>query len=1493
MTQLIFKLPFEIRKAWVKRSLEIENERGMLAEFRDLVEFVNIISDESSSLFGKRIFGTTSKTLKPTSFHGVINYSTNNSSSSVKKTLTCLFCKETGHKIWNCFKFRKASLKDRWDFVNQNRLCFKCLGVDHFVKDCRTNISCAVDNCRNSIKHNTLLHRAELKRPVKKNSTASQTVESCSTEKVCSLSNNALNEQNVYLCIVPVKITRGRKIVKTYAFLDQGSTNSFCDQRLVNSLNLEGDSTQMSIQTLNGSKNIKVKNVSLTVCGLKENNEFEIDVCTISDIPVSPNVIPLKTQLEEWPHLKGIKFDTITKASVTLLIGANYPELFAQRECRVGARGQPMAIKTPLGWSLLGPSLSLSSNKCNVNFVKSDSILHEQFNTMWDHEFGDGTSILNIPNSREDRYVYNNMKNSVRQVDGHYQLPLPWRPNSVYKGDSKPMALKRLANLKNRLLRDNVLRNEYVHVMQSYIDEGHARKVPESEIETSNITWTLPHFPVTQQKKGKVRIVFDCAAKFKGSSLNDMLMQGPDLVNNLLGVLLRFRQEPIALCADIKSMFHQVKVTSSDAHALRFYWWPGGDLSKEPVLHQMMVHLFGLTSSPSCAAFCLRQTAVDFGSEFELEITDIIRKNFYVDDCLHSVSSVSKAKIVIDQLTKLLSRGGFHLHKWITNNSDVLNSIEISERSKSLQKHFRLDDNMQERALGNVWNICSDTFTYEINMKEKPNTRRGVLSVVSSLYDPLGFVAPVTLEPKLIFQNACKLKLAWDELLPPDLCSAWKLWLKNLSCLKKLQVPRCLKPVQFDKIKTCELHLFCDASSKAYSACSYIRLTNEEGNVHCCFLIGKCRLAPIKSITIPKLELTAAVLAVRLDALIRKELQLPYSSSIFWSDSAAVIKTIYNSKRRFSVFVANRIAIIESLSDKCNWRYVPSKLNPADLGSRGCSPAVMLNSDSWLYGPEYLRLNKSFWPQPLKEASLVPNEFFVGKDRVANSYLVDSLVKCSDPLARLIEYYSDLYKLKKAAAWMLRVKSFLKNKAASSDAKFSNLPLSVDEINHAELVLVSYVQRMHFSDIFEILETKKSFSTLPHSMQKLTPVMHEGLIRIGGRLERAAVSFEIKHPIILPGKSHLTDLIIRHHHDLVGHSGAGHTWSSLRQKYWILKGGASVRRVIGKCVPCKKRNSATASQFMSDLPPCRLQFDHPPFTHVGVDYFGPLFIKHGRSTEKRYGCLFTCLTVRAVHIEITHDLTSNSFLSAFRRFAARRGMPEVLYSDNGTNLVGAHRILRESLRSWNQQQIHNSLRQQGVRWRFNPPAASHMGGSWERMIRSVRRIMSVLLTDQSVSEEVLTTTMTEIEWTINSRPLLPITMDEKNNEPLTPNHLLHLKGNPNLPPGLFDQKDCYVRRRWAQAQFLADQFWRRWVREYLPYLIHRQKWYQEKRNVKIDDIVLVVDETRPRSRWALGRVVQTFPDAGGFVRSVQVKTSGTTMKRPITKLCPIMNCDMD
>ena len=360
-------------------------------------------------------------------------------------------------------------------------------------------------------------------------------------------------------------------------------------------------------------------------------------------------------------------------------------------------------------------------------------------------------------------------------------------------------------------------------------------------------------------------------------------------------------------------------------------------------------------------------------------------------------------------------------------------------------------------------------------------------------------------------------------------------------------------------------------------------------------------------------------------------------------------------------------------------------------------------------------------------------------------------------------------------------------------------------------------------------------------------------------------------------------------HEKSWHGGVDHVRNVLRQEYWILRCRTTVRKLVYRCAYCKRRRAKPESPKMAGLPRDRLQIA-PPFSKVGVDYFGPIKVKHLRKQEKRYGCLFTCLVVRAVHLEVAFDLSTDSFIMCLRRFISRRGKPIVIRSDNGTNFVGANSELRECLQNWNQNKIASTLSQEGIQWVFNPPAAPHMGGVWERLVQSCKRALTAVLQNQVLTDEVLSTALAEVESLVNSRPLTEVSSEVDDLEALTPNHFILGRANPNLPPDTFVDKEISSRKRWRQAQVITTHIWRRWLREYLPTLMARKKWCKDVTSLKVGDLVLVTDPSTPRGSWPLGRIVQVFPGHDNVVRSAEVQTKFGLTKRPAVKLALLEEC---
>ena len=382
---------------------------------------------------------------------------------------------------------------------------------------------------------------------------------------------------------------------------------------------------------------------------------------------------------------------------------------------------------------------------------------------------------------------------------------------------------------------------------------------------------------------------------------------------------------------------------------------------------------------------------------------------------------------------------------------------------------------------------------------------------------------------------------------------------------------------------------------------------------------------------------------------------------------------------------------------------------------------------------------------------------------------------------------------------------------------------------------------------------------------------------MGGRIRHSDLSVDAKHPVLIPKESPLATLIVRDIHQSTGHQGRNAGLAELRRQYWIPQAGTLIRSVTSRCVTCRRYQARPLAQQMADLPPDRLSAHHPPFSHIGMDFLGPLEVKRGSSSVKRYGVIFTCSSSRAIHLEVAYSLTTDSCISAIRRFLARRGPVMSIRSDNGTNIVGAEAEMKREIQAWNQSDLGHYLLQRSVQWKFNPPSASNFGGFWERLIHVVRKVLYSILRDHptTVTDEDLHTLLCEVEQIINNRPITQVSSDPSDMDALTPNQLVTMKADAQLPPGLFFADDNYARRRWRMVQHLANLFWSRWLKEYVPLLQKRQKWVRPQRNAAIDDVVLIVDNV-PRNVWTMGRIVSIQHDDKGLVRTASVKTKSNT-----------------
>ena len=482
----------------------------------------------------------------------------------------------------------------------------------------------------------------------------------------------------------------------------------------------------------------------------------------------------------------------------------------------------------------------------------------------------------------------------------------------------------------------------------------------------------------------------------------------------------------------------------------------------------------------------------------------------------------------------------------------------------------------------------------------------------------------------------------------------------------------------------------------------------------------------------------------------------------------------------------------------------------------------------------------------------------------------------------LIEHYSSYYRLKKGLSWLLRVKRCLSKTPNATDTQ----TISVAELRQAEEILIKHVQQRHYAPEIKALKLEKLVSA-QSSLRNLDPRLSASeVLVVGGRLKHAPISPYAMHPAILPPDDKLTKMIVLEKHQ-EAHLGTEWLLSMLRLRFWLPRARRLIKAIRYACVVCKKMYDPTHNQKMADLPAERLEPGGRCFTYTGLDLCGPFYVTQGRSKVKRYGCLFTCFTTRAVHMEVVTDLSTAAFLNGFFRFTARRGCPMKVFCDNGTNLVGGKRELSLSLRQLNRAEVVESARRKDIEWWFNTPTASHAAGVWERMVRTVRRVLCATLSPRcSLSDDVLQTAMINAENIVNSRPIAKLSDDVRDDAPITPNHLLMSQENASFPWGSFLTADLY-RKSWRQAQVIIDQFWDKWKRAYILDLHRRSKWHQVTKNLEEGDLVLIEETDAPRGVWPLGRVVRVQPGRDGLVRSVVVKTRGTELMRPVTKLVPL------
>ena len=931
------KIPTYLQSRWGKIVLNVRKVHKEVT----LDHFIQLIEDESTvvndPLFSNVALSDskTSETRKKSSLKA-------NSNKFVNKSRICAHCKQS-HDLDDCPDFKKLPIEERREFVFRHRLCFGCLkrtSSNHSAKTCNNKKKCSIcERLHPSSLHDYYQKEDELK-----------TSKDDESDKAKSVTNGCVNsnvDASIGLCIVRVKISLKKDCnssVETFALLDTGSQGTFIDEDVLQDLDVTGLDTTISVKTIHGERTDKCKAIE----GLVVSPTFNDTICiplprtySQSSIPVDDEDIPTKERVSCWKHLEPIvKFlpSSGQVIKVGLLIGSDCPKALEPHNTISSKNNGPFALKTRLGWCVSGPldetNISSKTSK-NLNRIGRPTTttccfqsrtevkeidLTEMMLCMYRHDFNEAPSRCESTKSTEKQNSYSQedkkfmtmMENECQFVDGQYVLPLPFR-NSITLPNNRNQAVQRANHLKRKLQKNDKFFNDYKNFMSTILDKGYA--VPCRSEPVEGKAWYIPHHGVYHSRKpSKIRVVFDCSAKFKNVSLNGMLLQGPDLTNKLVGVLSRFRKEQVAFFGDIEKMFYRVKVPEEQQDYLRFLWWQDGNLDSEIREYRMTVHLFGAISSPSCANFALLKTADDNVGKYDPEVTSILKKSFYVDDLLESALNEARAGKMMWETKANCNDGGFNLIQLGSTSREIIDTIPEEDRMKGIKT---LDSSTStlpvERVLGVSWCIENDEFNFRIILKDKPLSRRGILSSVSSIYDPLGFAAPVMLLIKRLLQKLIKDGKGWDEEISSEERVVWEKWRSNLPSLESVSIRRCFKPKNFGKVVKATAHHFSDGSSIGYGQCSYLQLIDDHERISVNFLMGKSRVAPLKQITIPRMELTAALTSIKISNLLHEELMYePSLEHVFWTDSQVVLGYINNETKAFHIFVSNRIQSIRN-----------------------------------------------------------------------------------------------------------------------------------------------------------------------------------------------------------------------------------------------------------------------------------------------------------------------------------------------------------------------------------------------------------------------------------------------------------------------------------------------------------------------------------------------------------------------------------------------------
>ncbi|XP_065206647.1 uncharacterized protein LOC135836015 [Planococcus citri] len=1364
----------------------------------------------------------------------------------------CVYCNQQHYSaectVHTTVTARRSLLKNR---------CHICLNKNHTKAQCNRNTTCYY--CKQVKSHHSSLCLRQfpempLEKPEQKDGSGKPEEKPDNGTPHTRMNSFIQTHQGAHCtAILTIINPKNNRRYQIRTLFDNGSNETYISEKAARRIGLElSKFKSIPINVFHHESPVTFSSATTSFI-VTNNADFHLNI--VAD--TAPN-LPQFVQLFNIDEFKRMNTEYQDKQFVNqgekypveLLLGSDYFYDFLQPETKITVADGLHMCKTPFGFILVGRQHDQKRNNKSILFQMSPVRAVKE---LCDLE-SIGIKDMPLTSIQEEENALKQFYDNIQLVNNRYQIRFPWRQYPPPLEDNFGLAIGRLRSLQNKFTPESF--NEYNANIQKHLDAGYVEEVTGIDMKTTQ-TYYLPHHAVfTPDKSTTQRIVFDGSAKSKNKqSINDAIYKGTNLLSHGCEILIRFRLYRIVILSDIEKAFHQLIIHALDRDFVRFLWLHDYKLpasGKNLRILRFLCVVFGIIASP----FLLNATVRYHLKNNKNEFTEQMERDRYVDNFITGYKSAEIAKKYYHFAVEVFKRCSMNLRQWSTNDNQLRDVFTQPEKSASIS------------VLGLVWNQYEDVFHLKQIKIPEVITLRTVLSTVAQFFDPCGYWTPISIKAK-IFLRELHSTYNWDDKLSEDHCNECNLIFTELQTAAKQTMPR-YQNVSHDSDKNhyC-LHVFVDASAKACACVVYLSCKTEE-NITSHLLFSRTKLAKLTDI--PKLELIAAYMGMKALQFVRDSLPFKIDTQVLWSDSKCVLTWILTSKI-LPVFIQRRIDEIRNIPNVIK-NFIPGKENPADIPTRGMLVDELLNS-CWFNGP-------TDWLKRSNDCTTLPFELTPELDVITIEEPRTVLTTNTDATPPLYVYPFDINPADfESYSHLLRYTSYFVKFIANNTRLPKNIFPNGGSLYSVRNLWLKFEQQRCYQDLLTCLRTKK-----PHPLiTKYNAYLDEktGLIRCSGRFKYAPLSMKEKCPILLPKMkdSRFVLLLFKFHHESAFHAGTNFVLNSLRRTYWLPDGRRSVYNAIQQCKKCKRFTTRPYVQpQISDLPEFRLQAFESPFTNVGIDTFGPLYV----NKEKRYVLLATDLVIRGIDAELLLNMSTEEICLGLRRIIARHSTPKLILSDNAPQFKAV-------------KQAFDIIFTHEWSWKFIPAHSPWMGGVYERMVALMKNSLLKTFHNVALSESLLRTALAEIAATLNDRPLTYVVKNDLD-EIITPNHFLKSYFTVNDIPEQAEANAtpaaAHTIKLFKQSNEITNRFWAVWRTAYLQHL--RERGFSPnakfpkattKQPPSVGDVVIIVDALRKRNNWSLARIVELVYSQDNEVRSAKLRTKNGVIIRPISDLCPV------